>query len=126
MSSVQITKKIMSSDFSVEIADGNSPRVKVVTLNGELDEVSIEKLRTYIDPLLEDKNIVRFIFDFSNLEFINSKGIGYLVSVHTHLARDGRMLIITEAVEPVMDVISLVGLTSIIPYYDTLNEAENS
>jgi stage II sporulation protein AA (anti-sigma F factor antagonist) len=116
----------MSSDFSSEITDGNNPHVKVVHLNGELDEVSIEKLKTYIDPILEDKNVTKLIFDFANLEFINSKGIGYLVSVHTHLAKDGRTLIIAAAVEPVMDVISLVGLVTIIPYYATLDDALNS
>lgn len=113
----------MSSDFSAEITDGNSPSVKVVHLSGELDEVSIEKLRLYVDPLLNDKNVVKIIFDFTNLEFINSKGIGYLVSVHTHLAKDGRALELAGAVEPVMDVIALVGLTSIIPYYATLGDA---
>ena len=116
----------MSSDFSSEVTDGNGPHVKIVRLNGELDEVSIEKLKTYIDPLLEDKTVTKVIFDFSNLEFINSKGIGYLVSVHTHLAKDGRSLIIAAAVEPVMDVISLVGLVTIIPYYATLEDALNS
>jgi len=116
----------MSSDFSVEITDGNNPNTKVVHLSGELDEVSIEKLRTYVDPILEDKNVVKLIFDFAKLEFINSKGIGYLVSVHTHLAKDGRTLMLAGAVEPVMDVIALVGLTTIIPYYSTLSDALKS
>jgi anti-anti-sigma factor len=116
----------MSSDFSVEITDGNNPNIKVVHLSGELDEVSIERLRTYVDPILENKNVVKLIFDFEKLEFINSKGIGYLVSVHTHLAKDGRSLVIVGAVEPVMDVISLVGLTSIIPYYETLSDAQSN
>lgn len=115
----------MSSDFKVEVADGSTPQVKVVHLNGELDEISIENLKTYVDPLLSDANVAKIIFDFSNLEFINSKGIGYLVSVHTHLTKNGRTLAIAGAVEPVMDVISLVGLTSIIPYFTSLKDAEN-
>lgn len=115
----------MSSDFKAEVADGNSPQVKVVYLHGELDEVSIENLKTYVDPLLSDTNVTKIIFDFTNLEFINSKGIGYLVSVHTHLAKDGRSLAIVAAVEPVMDVISLVGLTTIIPYFPTLSDAQS-
>jgi len=116
----------MSSDFSVVITDGLSAQTKVASLQGELDEVSIEKLRTYIDPLLDDTNITKLIFDFADLEFINSKGIGYLVSVHSHLAKDGRGLIIAGAVEPVMDVISLVGLTTIIPYFNTLADAQQA
>lgn len=115
----------MSSDFLVEVADGKDPSVKVVHLKGELDEISVETLKTYVDPLLNDKNAVKIIFDFTELEFLNSKGIGYLVSVHTHLTKDGRSLVLAGAVEPVMDVISLVGLTSIVPYYKTLDDAVN-
>lgn len=115
----------MSSDFSVEISDGNDEHTKVMHLNGELDEVSVEELRGHVDPLLDDSNVLQLIFDFTKLEFINSKGIGYLVSVHTHLAKDGRTMVVAGATEPVMDVISLVGLTNIIPYHATLDEALN-
>ena len=113
----------MSSEFAVDITDGKSANVKVVHLTGELDEVSVEELKGHIDPLLEDNKVHRLIFDFTKLEFINSKGIGYLVSVHTHLAKDGRAMMMAGAAESVMDVISLVGLTSIIPYHATLEEA---
>ena len=113
----------MSADFSVEITDGRSPDVKIAHLQGELDEVSIEALKEEIDKHLANGTVARLIFDCTNLDFINSKGIGYLVSVHTHLAKDGHMMIIAAANEPVMDVISLVGLTTIIPYFATVEEA---
>lgn len=113
------------SDFAVEITDGNSASVKVAHLTGELDEVTVEELKGHIDPHLNDSNVLQIIFDLTKLEFINSKGIGYLVSVHTHLAKDGRTMIMAGATEPVMDVLSLVGLTNIIPYHATLEEALN-
>ncbi|MBN2306380.1 STAS domain-containing protein [Candidatus Peregrinibacteria bacterium] len=111
------------ADFVVEITDGKSVNVKVVHITGELDEVSVETLKSQLDPLLADSSINQLIFDFGNLEFINSKGIGYLVSVHTHLAKDGRTMKLAGASESVMDVLSLVGLTNIIPYHATLEEA---
>lgn len=113
----------MSSEFAVEITDGISTNVKIVHLVGELDEVTVETSKEHIDPLLADTNIHQLIFDFTKLKFINSKGIGYLVSVHTHLTKDGRSMSIAGATEPVMDVLSLVGLTNIIPYHATLEEA---
>lgn len=111
------------SDFAVEIADGRSASVKVVHLTGELDEVTVEELKGHLDPLLADSNVHQLIFDFTKLEFINSKGIGYLVSVHTHLTKDGRTMVMAGATQEVMDVLSLVGLTNIIPYHATLEEA---
>ncbi len=115
----------MSSDFSVEVTDGKGPEVKVLHISGELDEVSVEQLKGHVDPFLNDKSVSELVFDFGKLEFINSKGIGYLVSIHTHLAKDGRSMAIAAASEPVMDVISLVGLTNIIPYHQSLDEALN-
>jgi len=113
----------MASEFAAEITDGTSPNVKVVHLTGELDEVSVETLKVSLDPLLADSNITQLIFDFAKLEFINSKGIGYMVAVHTHLTKDGRTMVLAGASESVMDVLSLVGLTNIIPYHATLEEA---
>lgn len=113
----------MPPEFAVDITDGNSAHVKVVHLTGELDEVSIEELKKHLDPLIADTNVLKYIFDLTKLEFINSKGIGYIVSVHTHLTKDGRSMMIANATQEVMDVISLVGLTNIIPYHATLDEA---
>ena len=114
----------MSHDFSVVVTDSAKAGAKVVALNGELDEMSVESLKGYIDPLLSDASATEIILDFTNLEFINSKGIGYIVSIHTHLAKDGRSMKICGANEAVMDVISLVGLTTIIPYFNNVEEAQ--
>ncbi len=113
----------MSTPFSLEIKDGKEAETKVVRFKGELDEIGIEPLKAQLDPLLENTSIKKVIFDLVDLEFINSKGIGYLVSVHTHLTKMGSRLILARASERVMDVISLVGLTSIIPYFSVMEEA---
>jgi len=113
-------------DLGVAIADGPNPSVKVIPLTGEMDESSIDGLKAQLDPLLADSNLKILLFDFRQLEFINSKGIGYLVSVHTHLSKDQREMMIAGANEAVMDVISLVGLTTIIKYFNTLEEAYQS
>lgn len=111
------------TELTINIADGATPAAKVVALAGELDESSVEGLKAQLDPILNDLNIKSLILDLRQLEFINSKGIGYLVSVHTHLSKDQRELILAGAGEAVMDVISLVGLTTIIKYFATLEEA---
>ena len=116
----------MLSDFSVEITDSTIPSAKVVSLRGELDESVLDNLSTQIDPILNDSNIITMLLNFENLEFINSKGIGFLVSIHTHLSKDARKMVMVGATEAVMDVITLVGLTSIIPYFATMEEALQS
>lgn len=113
----------MTTEFSVDIGEGNDPGTKVVHITGELDEVTVKQLQENVDPLLADTTMKQLVFDFTSMTFINSKGIGYLVSVHSHLTKDGRNMKMAGASESVMDVLSLVGLTNIIPYSATLEEA---
>lgn len=115
----------MASELNVTISDGPAPSIKVAAFAGEMDETNLEEVRTKLTPMLNDASVQTLVFDLKDLNFINSKGIGYLVSVHTHMAKDHRKLVLTQAQEPVMDVINLIGLTSIIPYHGTLAEALN-
>ena len=118
-------KKNMPSEFIVEIGDGNDSHTKVIHLSGELDEINVDELKNQIDPYLNDSSVLQIIFDLTKLVFINSKGIGYLVSIHTDLAKESRAMSMAGATKPVMDVLSLVGITNIIPYHATLEEALN-
>lgn len=111
------------SDFSVQVSNQSTDVLKVLALTGEMDETTLADVRTQVDPFLMDTNVKTIIFDVTNLNYINSKGIGYLVAVHTHLSKDQRTLVLAGASESVMDVIQLVGLTSIIRCVDTVEEA---
>ena len=111
------------SEVSVTLFEGAPAGVKVVGLIGEMDEPSLDVIRPKLEPVLNDATLQYVVFDLKDLSYINSKGIGYLVSVHTHLSKLGRRLFLCAAQEAVMDVINLVGLTAIIPHYEKLEEA---
>ena len=111
------------AELTVSVSDGANSAIKVVSIAGEMDESNLESLKPQLDPLLNDMNVKTLLLDLRQLEFINSKGIGYLVSIHTHLSKDQRAIVLAGANEAVMDVISLVGLTSIIKYFNTMEEA---
>ncbi|QQR83774.1 STAS domain-containing protein [Candidatus Peregrinibacteria bacterium] len=111
------------SSFSVSVSDRSTDSMKIFSFSGEMDEITLADVRTQVDPLLMDPMVKTIIFDLSELNYINSKGIGYLVAVHTHLSKDQRVLILSGATESVMDVIMLVGLPSIIRCVNTVEEA---
>lgn len=113
----------MPSQLSIDIKISNKPGTAILAFDGELDETVLEMTRTKIDPILNDAATQAVIFDLTNLKFINSKGIGYLVAVHSHLAKAQKKLILAAANEAVMDVMSLVGLTTIIPYFPSVEQA---
>jgi len=111
------------SNIVVKILETGNPLVRVVALEGEMDAPSLQDIKLNLDPILNDPIIKFVIFDLKDLAYVNSKGIGYMVAVHTHLSKKQGKFILCAAQEAVMDVMSLVGLTSIIAHHDTLEEA---
>lgn len=110
----------MQNNFSTSKNAKSTDELCVLDLAGELDELGVQSLTEAVNPLLSNTSLKKLVLNLHDLKFINSKGIGYLVSVHTHMAKDSRSLVLVDANEPVMDVISLVGLTTIIAYFKDL------
>jgi stage II sporulation protein AA (anti-sigma F factor antagonist) len=51
----------------------------VVKFKGDLDDSCAEYVRNYLDKVIDDNNFLRMIFDFTNLNFMDSTGIGVLI-----------------------------------------------
>jgi len=111
------------TDINVTITETANAEARAVALSGELDEVSVDTVKAQLDTVINDTGVKYLILDFTDLSFINSKGIGFLVWIHTHLAKEQRQLMLVAANEAVMDVISLVGLPTIVPYHKDVEEA---
>lgn len=95
----------------------------IFPLVGELDETHLDWLNQSVDPVLNNPQVKKLILDCTQLEFINSKIVGFLVGLHTHLSKEARRLVIAAPNQAVMDVIQLVGLTAIIPVVTSVEEA---
>ncbi len=99
------------------------PAARVATFEGQVDESNLDYMKSIIDPLVADEAVRYVILDFAKLSFINSKVIGYLASLYSRLAEKGKKLVFAQAPEAITDIITLVGLTKIIPSCPTLQEA---
>jgi stage II sporulation protein AA (anti-sigma F factor antagonist) len=96
---------------------------EIVEFKGEMDKSNIAQIRSGLDSYLRNYKKDFLIFDLSALEFINSEGVGYLVSVYYTLLKQAKRLTIAGAQPQVVDVFDLVGLTKLIPCYKTSPEA---
>jgi stage II sporulation protein AA (anti-sigma F factor antagonist) len=101
----------------------NFPSVKVLVFKGQIDESNLQEASTKLDLLVIDNETRYILLNFKGLEFINSKVIGYLASLYSNASEKGKKVMIVEANEGIMDILSLVGLTTIIDHYPTLEEA---
>lgn len=99
------------------------PSVKVLVFKGQMDESNLQEASSRLDAIVADNETRYILLNFKELEFINSKVIGYLASLYSNASEKGKKVVIVEANENIMDILSLVGLTTIIDHYPTLEEA---
>jgi anti-sigma B factor antagonist len=97
------------SEFSV-VGLASSGSEAVITLAGELDLASAPVLH---ELLLEaaSAGIETIKIDIQRLTYIDSAGLGVLVSAHKRLESNGGSLVISGPTPRVMRVLSISGLT---------------
>jgi anti-sigma B factor antagonist len=85
-----------------------------LTLTGELDYSECSSFRMHIDRILK-ANPREAIVDLSGLEYLDSSGLGLLLSLsREYAAQGGRLVLITnEAVDSILDLTRLTGIFSI-------------
>ncbi len=99
------------------------PTVRIISAEGDLDEASIQELSEMVDQISLIPDLKFVVLDFQNISFINSKGLGYIVIIHNHLASLNQEVILTGKNDFLTDLINMVGIVKMIPYFPTLQEA---
>lgn len=102
-----------------EIAGG----VTMFDFSGELDETNADKTFTSIYEMIGSFSKKKVIFNLLWLKYLNSKSIGYIADVFSNLEDNSGKMCICQCDEWVKDVLELVGITTIIPTFDTEKEA---
>ena len=115
----------MSSQTKIETRI-EKENICVVHITGEVDSDNLSELEGILKPIIEDLKIKKIIFDCVDLEFIDSKVIGYVAYLHTTLSHNDRHIAFAGANETINDILMLVGLTSIIEQFNNINEALNN
>jgi len=99
--------------------------VKMISISGQLDESNVDDKSKEIYKIIEEHPQNLFIiFDFENLEYMNSKSIGYLTDWYGKISESGGKIVIARAKENILDVLQVVGLTQLIPCFKSIEEAK--
>ena len=85
-----------------------------VYLAGELDHRMADELRGALDELLEDARIRRLVFDLSDLEFMDSSGIGLVIGRYKRMARRGGSVAVTDPGARVDKLFQMSGIYQLV------------
>lgn len=88
-----------------------------VSIPGHVDEHNLHEFHAVIEPLFESDHAY-LVFDLGELDFVNSKVIGYLESIHKQLANLEKRLAFINANQEILDIIESVGLGKVVPTFD--------
>ncbi len=94
----------------------------IVTVTGELDHHIAAKLRSKIDKALGGE-IINIIFDFSQLSFMDSSGVGMIMGRYKAVQKLGGVLIVAGATPQVERILKISGLMNIVDVTSSVGQA---
>lgn len=113
--------------IQIEDVQSDDPNkiVKLAKIAGQLDESNIDQKIQEVYQILEQvpKNLF-LILDLEELEYMNSKSIGYVTDIYGKVTENGGEIAIAKARANIIDILQVVGLTQLIKTYETLDEAK--
>lgn len=105
-------------------ADGDK-KIKIIKIAGQLDESNVDDEAKKIYEVIEGGGAgLSLIFDFGELEYMNSKSIGYLTDWYSKVSGNGGKVVVAQAKSNIVDILQVVGLTQLISTYPSIEEAK--
>lgn len=95
----------------------------VELLSRELDHHIAGEIREELDCIISQNNIKNIVFDFKNMSFMDSSGIGVVIGRYKKLASDGGKVAVINANEKIRKIFDLAGMNKIIGVFNTYEDA---
>ena len=107
----------------MKITDREDNGIVILELKGNImggddEAVFYDKLRELID-----QNKKKVVLDLAKVEWINSRGLGILISGLTTMRNSGGQLKIARVVEKVKSLLTMTRLITVFDSYETVDEA---
>lgn len=99
--------------------------VVIIELKGKINAGNSEMLKSIIKDLV-DKNEKNIVFNFAEVDFIDSSGLGSLVGCLRTVKRNGGDIKIGGLVEKVRVVFELIRLNHLFDIHDNAEKAAQS
>lgn len=98
----------------------------IIRIMEDMDHHSAQYLRQKIDSELVKSTVKNIIFDFSNVNFMDSSGIGVIVGRYKNVQKLNGKAAIINANPKIMQIFEMSGILKIIPAYNDLDKAISS
>lgn len=112
--------------FSELISPSTQSQIKVIVLEGQLDESNVDNFAPNVYELIESSPVNQgFILDIEKLTYLNNKSIGYISDWYGKITSKNGKLVIAKPQSNIKDILNVVGLDKVIPIAQTIEEAKS-
>ncbi len=87
----------------------------IAKLHGEMDALGCTHIRPELEEITNSENINNVILDLSQVNFLDSSGVGVIVFLFKRLKVKGHTLEIVQAHGQPMELIELLRIDTVIP-----------
>lgn len=113
----------MDKLFELEIKDiPDYMQVKLVKIPAEWDTNNNSQIKQALESSIE-KGQINFIFDFSNLRFIDSMGNLGLIAIYIKAKRQQGSIKAFGVNKNINEIFELIGTSKLIPIHESYEEA---
>lgn len=99
----------------MEVTGDKRGKTLYIKLSGEIDEYASSSARTKCDALIEETNAEKVIINLSEVTFMDSTGIGFLIGRYKKANRLSLPLYIEQPNFAADKILNLSGIYSLIP-----------
>ena len=100
-----------------------SGNILIATLDKEVDHSSAGLIRSKLDAEIKRNPVSLLVFDMSNLEFMDSSGIGLILGRYKLINSLGGKICVANPKQHITKLINMSGLHKILSIYDSVDEA---
>ncbi len=93
----------------------NKDKLLVIKIDEEIDHHAVEKIRRRADYEIQRYMPKRVVFDFDNVSFMDSSGIGMVVGRYKLISMLGGELSMINVKENLYKILKMSGISKIIP-----------
>jgi anti-anti-sigma factor len=95
---------------------------QLIRFIGDLDATNVETVLEKIVNFFNEGKI-HLVVDFTKLRYVNSTGLGILLHLSKSAKEKSGSFKIAKVNENVFEIIEIIGATSLLEIYDTVDEA---
>ncbi len=98
----------------------------IIKIMEDMDHHSAQYIRQKIDNEIIKATVKNIIFDFSNVNFMDSSGIGVVIGRYKNIQKLNGRAAIVNANPKIMQIFEMSGVLKIIPAYSNMDKAVSS